>query len=89
VPAVEVDHVKPHKGSATLFWNWSNWQALCTSCHSRKTNRDLRLEREEAMHGGAEPSAADRALWGAVAGQHVYGCKNPLGGAQPQDEATP
>jgi 5-methylcytosine-specific restriction enzyme A len=89
VPALEVDHIKAHKGSSTLFWNWTNWQALCTSCHSRKTNRDLRLEREEALFGGSEPSAPDSALWGAVAGQHVSSGKNALGGAQLEDDATP
>lgn len=34
-----VDHIKPHKGDTELFWNESNWQSLCDSCHSRKTRR--------------------------------------------------
>lgn len=40
--ATEVDHVRPHKGvlSEELFWNEDNWQALCKSCHSKKTNRE-------------------------------------------------
>ena len=29
-----VDHIKPHKGDKALFWDSSNWQSLCTSCHS-------------------------------------------------------
>ena len=32
-----VDHVRPHRGKADLFWDEGNWQALCWSCHSRKT----------------------------------------------------
>jgi 5-methylcytosine-specific restriction enzyme A len=32
-----VDHVNPHKGDPMLFWDQSNWQSLCSSCHSRKT----------------------------------------------------
>lgn len=36
-PATEVDHIVPHKGDQALFWRTSNWQALCHSCHSRKT----------------------------------------------------
>src|SRR5688572_315626 len=36
-PAVLVDHVIPHKGNHSLFWNQENWQALCQSHHSRKT----------------------------------------------------
>ena len=35
--AVVVDHVTPHRGDETLFWNENNWQALCKSCHDRKT----------------------------------------------------
>ena len=41
-PANTVDHIKDHKGDYTLFWDASNWQALCHSCHSRKTFRDHR-----------------------------------------------
>lgn len=33
--ATTVDHIVPHKGDQRLFWSHSNWQALCTSCHSR------------------------------------------------------
>jgi len=32
-----IDHIKPHKGNNALFWDESNWQALCESCHNRKT----------------------------------------------------
>jgi len=37
VAATEVDHIVPHKGDITLFWDRSNWQSLCHSCHSTKT----------------------------------------------------
>jgi 5-methylcytosine-specific restriction enzyme A len=38
-PAFAVDHVVPHRGNRTLFWDeQNNWQALCHSCHSKKTN---------------------------------------------------
>src|SRR5690606_38571516 len=33
-PASVVDHKTPHKGDKRLFWSRSNWQALCTPCHS-------------------------------------------------------
>ena len=38
--ATVVDHIKDHKGNAELFWDTSNWQPLCKSCHDRKTGID-------------------------------------------------
>lgn len=32
-----VDHIVPHKGDMQLFNDRNNWQALCKSCHNRKT----------------------------------------------------
>ena len=37
VQATDVDHIKPHKGDKSLFWDSNNLQALCHRCHSRKT----------------------------------------------------
>lgn len=37
VPASVVDHIMPHRGDQKLFWDESNWQALCKLCHDRKT----------------------------------------------------
>lgn len=37
VKATVVDHKTPHRGDPTLFWDQSNWQALCKSCHDHKT----------------------------------------------------
>jgi 5-methylcytosine-specific restriction protein A len=31
--ATVVDHIKPHKGNMTLFWDKGNWQSLCRTCH--------------------------------------------------------
>ena len=39
--ATEVDHVIPHRGSAVLFWDDSNWQPLCKPHHSAKTAREV------------------------------------------------
>lgn len=49
VPATVVDHVKPHRGDKELFWDETNWQALCTPCHNRKTARESRDARIDAM----------------------------------------
>jgi 5-methylcytosine-specific restriction protein A len=35
--ATVVDHVRPHRGCVALFWDMSNWQALCRRCHCSKT----------------------------------------------------
>ena len=40
VKATDVDHVIPHRGDPKLFWDQSNWRALCHSCHSKKTNEN-------------------------------------------------
>ena len=32
--AALVDHIKPHRGDPQLFWDRSNWQSLCATCHS-------------------------------------------------------
>ena len=38
--ATVVDHVTPHRGNMTLFWDKKNWQGLCKSCHDKKTGRE-------------------------------------------------
>lgn len=54
VEATEVDHIIPHRlgdainsgdplrthAAQALFWDSSNWQALCGPCHSAKTVRE-------------------------------------------------
>lgn len=35
--AIVVDHIIPHKGDKSLFWDRNNWQPLCKRCHDRKT----------------------------------------------------
>ena len=35
--ATVVDHVIPHRGEPKLFWDSSNWQALCKYHHDKKT----------------------------------------------------
>ncbi len=35
-----VDHVRPHRGDAALFWDAENWQALTRECHARKTRAE-------------------------------------------------
>lgn len=40
-PATVVDHIKPHRGDKTLFWDEDNWQSLCKQCHDKKTGSGL------------------------------------------------
>lgn len=54
VVAEEVDHIIPHRLGAALdggdvemiqaaqalFWDSSNWQGLCSTCHKAKTARE-------------------------------------------------
>lgn len=41
-PATVVDHITPHKGNDRLFWDRTNWQPLCASCHSKHKQREER-----------------------------------------------
>ena len=57
-PADVVDHIKPHRGDRALFWDATNWQALCKMHHD---NDKARLE-----HGGRERARFDpsvRLIW--------------------------
>jgi 5-methylcytosine-specific restriction protein A len=35
-----VDHIVPHRGDMTLFWDRGNWQGLCVTCHSGTKQRE-------------------------------------------------
>ena len=49
-----VDHIVPHRGDGHRFWDVSNWQPLCASCHASKTAR------EDGGFGNAAPTARPR-----------------------------
>ena len=54
-----VDHIQPHKGSVALFWNPSNWQPMCTPCHSgAKQREERRAERHATATDARRPLAA-------------------------------
>lgn len=36
-PAKIADHIIPHRGDVTLFYDSNNLQPMCWSCHSKKT----------------------------------------------------
>lgn len=40
IPVTVVDHIIPHKGNRDLFWDDSNWQAMCKRCHDTKTAKE-------------------------------------------------
>lgn len=42
--ATVVDHIIPHRGDDRLFWDESNWQALCKHCHDSKTMTEDRYQ---------------------------------------------
>lgn len=37
-----VDHIIPHKGDSSLFWDKSNWQSLCQHHHNSAKQRQER-----------------------------------------------
>lgn len=44
-PSTVVDHKVPHRGDMVLFWDRTNWQALCATHH----NRDKQRSEQDAM----------------------------------------
>lgn len=42
--ATVVDHIIPHRGDKTLFWDESNRQALYKSCHDTKTMQKIDMK---------------------------------------------
>ena len=47
--ATVVDHIQDHEGDMRLFWDVDNHQALCKSCHDRKTARTVGFGRRRAL----------------------------------------
>lgn len=44
--AVIADHIRPHRGDLNLFYDETNIQPLCQSCHSRKTLQENNFYRK-------------------------------------------
>lgn len=47
--AALVDHIEPHRGDPVLFWDETNWQGLCKSCHSSEKQK---IEHQNNLLGG-------------------------------------
>lgn len=45
--ATDVDHILDHKGNLELFYDPSNLQSLCHSCHSRKTLAEIKKNKSK------------------------------------------
>ena len=59
VTAAEVvDHIIPHKGDQTLFWDESNWQSLCKPHHDGE-----KAEQEGRHKARAKFDGDGRVLW--------------------------
>ncbi|GEP09272.1 hypothetical protein MGN01_11170 [Methylobacterium gnaphalii] len=39
-PASVVHHRRPHRGNQVLFWDRTNWEALCKPCHDGPAQRE-------------------------------------------------
>lgn len=56
VGRLEVDHVRPVRDATALAFELSNLQALCPSCHSKKTRAEI----------GLPPPNPERLRWRAA-----------------------
>lgn len=54
------DHVQPHRGDRALFFDRSNLQCLCATCHNRDKQREERAQRD-ASHPSS--GAMSRPSW--------------------------
>lgn len=59
VPASVVDHIKPHRGDQSLFWDSGNWQSLCKTCHDSVKQREERGGMTPGCDLSGVPLAAD------------------------------
>lgn len=83
-PATVVDHKVPHRGDAGLFWDRSNWQPLCTACHSGAKQREERHCEKEGVAiasftvGGARIFIRpDGGVWSEIARVETIGARTP------------
>jgi hypothetical protein len=54
-PAKVVDHIVPHRGDMSLFWDRANWQSLCANCHSSYKQRLEKSGREAGCDVSGRP----------------------------------
>ena len=41
-PAIDVDHIYPHRGDRALFFDSSNLSSMCKKCHAYKTAEETK-----------------------------------------------
>jgi len=46
-PSKIVDHINPHRGRESIFWEVENLQSLCKSCHDKKTMKEIHGEKRK------------------------------------------
>jgi 5-methylcytosine-specific restriction endonuclease McrA len=63
VAAGVVDHIRPHKGDRTLFWDRSNWQSLCKPCHDGAKQSEERTGRTRGCDADGNPLDPKHASW--------------------------
>ncbi|CDH01732.1 HNH endonuclease signature motif containing protein [Xenorhabdus bovienii] len=62
MPATIVDHIIPIQGEAdVLFWPASNHQALCQTCHNRKTVQTDPITKAKRKQGSYQEQEAETA----------------------------
>ena len=50
-----VDHVVPHRGDMTLFWDVANWQSLCATHHNATKKRQESRGTMPGVDAGGRP----------------------------------
>lgn len=77
VTATVVDHIVPHRGDHYLMWSDTNWQALCKSCHDRKTGNEVTAYLQ-AVLGTARSSGLWHRFMNTRVGHELYLKQKPV-----------
>ena len=68
-PAVEVDHILTYEKAPSRFLDIDNTQALCRSCHARKTGRERSERRQAEKTEATDPQQEETKTDGDVTDQ--------------------
>jgi 5-methylcytosine-specific restriction protein A len=68
-----VDHITPHCGNRSLFWNPKNHQPLCEACHNWKSTQDKAGRNAASVPARVSHASIDPAIGGIITDPRLVG----------------